>query len=115
MNRRMMIIIGGVLVVAIAGGGYFLAPSLLGGDAAAAAEAAVEEHEPTPGSGVIVEMLERIVNLSPGGGKEFAKIQFALEFDVELEEGGGHGGDPAKASPKRSTRSSRCWRIASTR
>ena len=42
-------------------------------------------------------MLERIVNLAPSGEKEFAKIQFALEFDVELEEGGGHGCDPAKA------------------
>ncbi len=37
------------------------------------------------------------MNLAPGGDREFAKIQFALEFEVELEAGGGHGGDPGKA------------------
>jgi membrane-bound metal-dependent hydrolase YbcI (DUF457 family) len=98
-NKKVLIGVG-VLVVVLAGGAYFMAPSLLGGGeaaAAAAAEAEAEDDkEPVPGSGVIFELSDRVVNLAEGGDQSFAKIKLALEFEVELEEAGGHGGDPAK-------------------
>ena len=50
-----------------------------------------------PGTGVIFELSDRVVNLAEGGDQSFAKVKLALEFEVELEEAGGHGGDPAKA------------------
>lgn len=97
-NKKVLIGVG-VLVVVLAGGAYFMAPSLLGGGeaaAAAVAEAAAEDDkEPVPGSGVIFELADRVVNLAEGGDQNFAKIKLALEFEVELEEAG-HGGDPAK-------------------
>ena len=95
--NRMTLIIGGVVVAALVGAGVFLGPQLLGGGEPAEAGAEAEvEHE--PGSGEIVEIPERIVNLAPGGDQSFAKIQFALEFDVELESGG--EGDPSKEFKK---------------
>ena len=91
-NKKVLIGVG-VLVLVLGGAVFMLGPSLLGGEA----EAVIEETEPEPGTSVIYQMPERIVNLAPGGDQQYAKIKVALEFDVELEDGGGHGGDPAKA------------------
>ncbi len=91
-NKKVLIGVG-VLAVVLAGGAYFMAPSLLGGGEAAAAET---DKEPVPGSGVIFELSDRVVNLADGGDQSFAKVKIALEFDAELGEGGGHGADPAK-------------------
>lgn len=97
MNKKILIIGAAALVVVVlAGGVFFLGPQLFGGAEEVAAEGAEGHAEATPGTGVIYEVPERIVNLAPGGDLNYAKIKIALEFDVELE-AGGHGGDAAKA------------------